>query len=257
MEINKQTFIEKLEDVSNKFFNKIDILVKDISDVILFLSIYCGEKNVSAKQIQIQMKGLSTPKILKPEFNKDGSEKKRKQVGEPAVLYKTLSYDEIFLLEVIMAKRYLKIEKKSIDESNLFCVEYIFAENGEFLRTAHQKSFLLGKEVDLEEKSNGSLKRDIVLSTIKNNSENLETEFFKVETKNDVEIFYRYNIDGEINFCYKAINEKYIPSISSIGMKSLNMFFEKQFDDKFEKIDENFFKSVKNQVKELFRKENE
>ncbi|MGN0748329.1 MAG: hypothetical protein ACI4L1_01450 [Christensenellales bacterium] len=257
MEINKQTFIEKLEDVSNKFFNKIDILVKDISDVILFLSIYCGEKNVSAKQIQIQMKGLNTPKILKPEFNKDGSEKKRKQVGEPAVLYKTLSYDEIFLLEVIMGKRYLKIEKKSIDESNLFCVEYIFAENGEFLRIAHQKSFLLGKEVDLEEKSNGSLKRDIVLSTIKNNSENLETEFFKVETKNDAEIFYRYNIDGEINFCYKAINEKYIPSISSIGMKSLNMFFEKQFDDKFEKIDENFFKSVKNQVKELFRKENE
>lgn len=256
MEIKKEDFVNKLEEVAKKFYGKLEILTKDISDVILFLSVYCGESAVDVSQVQIQMKGLYHPKILGSNFNKDGSEKKAKREGDVGFVYRVASYDQTFFVSVVMGKRYLKIEKKSQDESNLFFAEYIFAENGEFVRTARQKSSPLGKQIELEEISNGSLKRDVVLSSIKNKSENLKTEFFKAETKQGAEVFYSYTLDGEINFCYRT-KEKNIPSITSIGMKDLNMMFEKQFEDNFEKIEETFFRAVQKQVKDLFEKENQ
>ena len=247
MEIERKKFEEKLEQLLKKFGNNIEILGKDISDAILFLNIYCGEQKVVANEVQLKFFGLQSPKVLKPQFTRTGSEAKVKREGnQNGTVYSIKSYDGSIKLFITLSKTYLKIEKIYDGGANYYLAEYIFDENSNFVRRAKQKSNPLGRELDFTEISQGNFKRGVCYSQITETSQAMEVKFFKIPTSKGEELYYSYFSKPDLFFQFKT--PKFIttiPSITSIGMKALNELLERQFSEDFVKIEnQSLFKKL-------------
>ena len=106
MQIQKEKLIEKIESISNKLGKQVPILATDLTDVVLFLSIYGGNAPVSMEQILIKICGFDSPKEIK-NLNKNGQEKKVKREGDEATKYVAKSYDGSISLEFVVSKQYL------------------------------------------------------------------------------------------------------------------------------------------------------
>lgn len=252
MQIQKEKLIEKIESISNKLGKQVPILATDLTDVILFLSIYGGNAPVSMEQILIKTCGFNSPKEIN-NFNKDGQEKKVKREGEDATKYIAKSYDGSIELQFVVSKQYLKIEKTFDDSVNYYFCEYIFDGSGNFVRRAKQKSHPLEKQLEFFEESEGNLKRGVCFSTITENSQNLDVKFIKVLTSKGEELYYSYKASPEFVFAFrvpKIISS--VPSITSLGMKALNAILEMQCENKFVKLDEKLFKELSKSAREIY-----
>lgn len=252
MQIQKEKLIEKIESISNKLGKQVPILATDLTDVILFLSIYGGNAPVSTEQILIKPCGFNSPKEIN-NFNKNGQEKKVKREGEDATKYIAKSYDGSIELQFVVSKQYLKIEKTFDDSANYYFCEYIFDESGNFVRRAKQRSHPLEKQLDFFEESEGNLKRGVCFSTITENSQNLDVKFIKVLTSKGEELYYSYKASPEFIFAFrvpKIISS--VPSITSLGMKALNAILEMQCENKFVKLDEKLFKELSKSAREIY-----
>lgn len=247
MEIEKKKFEEKLEQLLKKFGNNIEILGKDISDVILFLNIYGGDQKVVANEVQLKFFGLQSPKVLKGQYTKTGSEAKVKREGnQKGTVYTIKSYDSSIQLSVTLSRTYLKIEKLYDGDLNYYLAEYVFDEETNFVRRAKQKSNPLGRELDFSEVSQGNFKRGVCYSKITESSQAMEVKFFKIPTTKGEELYYSYFAKPDLFFQFKT--PKFIttiPSITSIGMKALNELLERQFSEDFIRIeDQTLFKKL-------------
>ena len=253
MLLEKQKLLDKIENLRETFSKKITILGKDFSDVIIFISIYCGNNPVLAEEVSLKMFGLKQPKFEQPNFNKTGQEKKVKREGEKGIFYKIESYDKSVTLNLIVSKMYVKIEKVYDTSSSYYCAEYVFDEKGNFVRIANQKSFLLEKNLEFEEKSEGNLNYGVCFSQITEKNEAVNVDLFKILTTKDEEIYYSYKCLPDIEFYCRAPNAvKSIPSISSIGMKELSQLLEMQFSKNLVTIDRTIFNELKKSAKVIF-----
>lgn len=252
MQVQKEKLIEKIESISNKLGKQVPILATDLTDVVLFLSIYGGNAPVSMEQILIKICGFNSPKEIN-NFNKNGQEKKVKREGDEATKYVAKSYDGSISLEFVVSKQYLKIEKTFDDFSNYYLSEYIFDGKGNFVRRAKQRSHPLEKQLEFFEESEGNLKRGVCFSNITENSQSLDVKFIKVLTSKGEELYYSYKASPEFIFAFrvpKIISS--VPSITSLGMKALNAILEMQCENKFVKLDEKLFKELSKSAREIY-----
>src|SRR5574344_227753 len=113
MQIKKNELAKKLEDLSKNLNGKLNEAVKDISNAIMFLSLYCGNNLVQIKEIDLKFKDLF-PIITKAQ-----------NFDEKAQLFSINSYDVTQTLQIIISNSYLKIEKSSENNFNSYIVEYV------------------------------------------------------------------------------------------------------------------------------------
>lgn len=253
MIIEKQNLIKKIETKLENLPKTISILIKDMSDVILFLSIYCGSELASSEEIKLKMKGFETPQIEESKFTKIGDEKKVVRPGEKAVLYSISSYDKTQKLNLLFSKLYLKIERVFEDGANYYSSEYVFNEKGEFIRRCKQKSCPLGKQLDFEETSEGMIKTGVCFSKIQEKNEKTTIDLFKLQTTKGEEIYYSYVSPPDIKLNFRApVAVKSIPSVNSLGMKQLSELLEMQFSKKLVTIDQKLFNELKKSAKLIF-----
>ena len=253
MLIEKQELIKKVENIIEKMPKTISILIKDLTDIIMFLSIYGGGEQALSQEINILMKGLETPKVETSKFTKIGDEKKVEKQGTKAVSYSISSYDKTQTLNLIFSKLYLKIEKAFADETNYYLCEYVFNKEGEFVRKCEQKSCPLGKQLEFEEKSEGIIPLGVCFSKIKEKTDQTTIDFFKLLTTKGEEIYYSYVSPPDIKLnCKAPAVVKSIPSINSLGMKELSELLSLQFSKKLVSIDQRLFSELKESAKAIF-----
>lgn len=253
MLIEKQELIKKVENIIEKIPKTISILIKDLTDVIMFLSIFGGKEPVISKEIKISRKGLEPPKFEESNFIKSGQQKKVQRAGDSAVIYSISSYDKTQTLNLIFSKLYFKIEKNFVDETNYYLSEYIFNKEGEFVRNCKQKCCLLGKQLDFEEKSEGTIQNGVCFSKIVEKSDKITIDFFKLLTTKGEEIYYSYVSPPDIKLnCKAPVVVKSIPSINFLGMGELSELLEMQFSKKLVSIDQRLFNELKNSAKIIY-----
>jgi lipopolysaccharide export LptBFGC system permease protein LptF len=240
MQIKKEDLAKKLEDLSKSLNEKYRDIVKDLSNAIMFLSLYCGNKLATSEEIQIDLKKL-LPNIKNEKFEK-------------AQRFFIKSYDDTQSMEIIFSKSYIKIENKKDNDFYYYLVEY-FLEGKNFIRKVKQKSMPLDKELVLEEKSQGKEDKGIYYSEISEKNQNMNLVFVKMIDKNKVEnIYYSYYTEPKYKLFLKVSKEyKEIPTINSFGVAELTKFLELQFENKFIKFeDEELFNSLVKVSKEYY-----
>lgn len=191
MRIDKEKLAKKLEDLSKEL--SLNEISKDVSNVIMFLSIYCGQNTVKVEEIELK-------NILCQKFSID-------------------SYDNTQSLEIIISKSYIKIEKKSENGFNYYFVEYFFDKKGNFTRNAKQRSMPLDKELNIEEKSDGNLKSGIFYSEIEEKGDDINIISLKLPDKNKGEnIYYCYSKNEDKIFYKLSEDFRKLPTIDVFGM---------------------------------------
>ncbi len=255
MQVNKEKLIKKVEELSNKFGKSVQILASDLNDVVLFLSIYGGNLPILCEEILIKLSETDSPKIIN-NYNKDGTSKKVARGGELASRYVAKSYDGSITLEIVFSPKYLKIERVYDGDSNYFKSEYFFDSKGFFVRKATQRSCPLGNQLEFFEKSEGNLKRGVCFAKITENYQSIDVNFIKILTSKGEEIYYSYKANPEFVFAFRVPKTiTIIPSITSIGMKSLSQILEMQFEKKFVKLDESLFNELSKSARTIFEEQ--
>ncbi len=246
MNISKEDFAKKIEALVGKSQILSKELVKDLSDIIVFLSIYGGKNGINVEPVELQINKLALPKIiqLKDKFNSKGELKEIKEVPTTqAQKYILSSYDGTQTMKVILSKPYLKIERIYDDKNKYFVVDYVSDKNGNYTRRVEQRSCLLGRQFLLKETSEGKMGTGIYFSEITEKNEEMKTICFKVPNNNNGEdLFYSYKAKPEFDFLFKASSKfTKIPVVNSAGMGDLNEMLSQQFEDDFIKIENKEF----------------
>lgn len=226
MQINKEELASKLEQVSKNLNGKYNDIVKDISNAIMFLSLYCGNNTATNEKIKLNLKN-SVPQITQSD-----------KYDEQAQRFFIKSYDDTQSMEIIFSQSYIKIENKKDNDFYYYLVEYII-DKGNFTRNVKQKSTPIDKDLILEEKSQGVVNKGIYYSEITEKNQNMNLIFTKMIDKFKVEnIYYSYYTDSKYKLFYKVPAEyKKIPAINSFGIGELTRFLELQVENKFIKFD--------------------
>lgn len=225
MRISKQEFAKNLEEISKNFQNRCPEIIKDISNILIFLSIYCGNNSIKIENINLEIK-KNEVKII------------RNDKGEKAQRFIVESYDQVQKLECIFSKYYIKVENKTDNDFSYYIVEYVFDSKGNFTRKAKQKSTPIDKELMLEESSEGDKINGIYYSEICEKNSNMNFLFIKILNENKMQnIYYSYHIDPNYKLFYK-VPKKYtkIPCINKYGIDDLTNFISRtndyvKFDD--------------------------
>jgi hypothetical protein len=276
MQIKKEELAKKLEDLSEKFVGKLDQAVKDITDALMFLCLYGGQGEVKEEEVELIFNQLNSPKYISigDKYRKDGLMKKdtvnqndtlskdkkdSENRTETAQTYFVESYDRTRNLTIITSPSYLKIEKKTEDDSDYYLVEYVLDNKGNFVRNVVQKSFPLGKELFLKEKSDGTLGGGIFSTEITEKNEEMAFNSFKLPgNKKDKreDVFYSYKAKPDHFFmCKASARFKNVPVVNSLGISDLAEILSSQFEEKFTIFeDEIFFKSLAKASKEYYFK---
>ncbi len=253
MELIKEKFINILENKMKFYHNKISILEKDISDVILFLSIYASQQNIYTEDVLINLQNIKIPKVSNL-FNLNGKEKAINDNVEKGTKFIINSYDNVFVLETIISKNYLSIKKKSDNNLYFYKVYYAFDKRGYFIREVVQNSYIFDKNLSFKETSKGFVDKGVLFSQIKEKYQNINIEFFKIYNGEKTELFYKNKFE-EFEFMFRVKDEKNIPSIDYLGMKELNRIIDNQLKGEYIKIeDKKYYNNIKNIAIEMYKK---
>lgn len=206
MNITKEEFAKIVEDLMKKYNkSQLKFLIKDFSDVLMFLSLYAGRN-----EIRVSYREIEKQKIT---------------------VYFIESYDKTTTFEFCSGEEYLSFERKTENNNLYYFSKYEFDKLGNFRRTAFQKSFPIGIELNLTEKSFGTLKDGVYLSETKEKTNDMNVKIFKLKGDKKEQIFYSYKAKPDHFFmCRTSPSFQRVPVIELNGMTELADILSHQFD---------------------------
>lgn len=241
----KEQFEKDIESISNEFSKfKIECLLKDLNDCIVFSCIYTGNQQIFFENIKIEKKSETDFQVVTNLKNV----KQENMIN--ANRYMLNSYDKTLTLTIITSKKYYMFEKVNDVDSYHYKSEFFFDELGNFIRKSQLKHERLGKEQRIVEQSFGNLENDLYFAETTENVSNLHILAFKLPSADNKteNIYFKYETEPNSAFmCRARLKFNKVPYLEVLGMNTLATMLSEQFDEEAEPLkitDKDFFNKL-------------
>lgn len=245
MNYPKEQFEKEIENISNNYSKyKIECLLKDLSDCIVFSCIYVGNKEIFFEKIKVEKKAEDEYKILT-----DLKNVKKENVID-ANKYVLSSYDKTLTLTIITSKSYFMFEKVNDTNTYYYKTEYYLDSLGNFVRKSELEHERLNKKQNITEYAVGTLESDLYIAKTEEKASSLKVLTFKLpglKDKNE-NVYFKYETAPDSIFmCRARIKFNKVPYLEVLGMNTLSTMLSEQFEDDEEPLritDEEFFEKL-------------
>lgn len=239
---SKEQFEKDIENLSNNFSkHKVECLLKDLSDCIVFSCIYMGNQNVFFENIKVEKKDETNYQVVTNLKNV------KKENMCDANRYILCSYDKTLTLTIITSKDYYMFEKINDTDTYKYRAEYFFDELGNFIRKSELTHERLNTQQKIDELSIGNLRNDLYIAETQENVSDLKVLTFKLPSQDNKSenIYFKYETEpGAAFMCRARVKFNKVPYLENLGMNTLSTMLSEQFEDDEEPLritDKSFF----------------
>ena len=242
MVYSKSQFEKDIENLSNNFSKyKIECLLKDLSDCIVFSCIYMGNQNVFFEKIKVEKKNETNFQVV---TNLKNVKKENMQDANKYVLN---SYDKTLTLTIIVSQNYYMFEKENDTGTYKYKSEYFFDGLGNFIRKTELTHERLNTQQKIDEFSIGNLQNDLYIAETQENVSDLKVLTFKLPSQDNKSenVYFKYETEPNSPFmCRARVKFNKVPYLEVLGMNTLATMLSEQFEDDEEPLritDKSFF----------------